>query len=264
MIGAAERLRFARICREIAAEELCGEGIGTLSEKRLHKTLKRYFCEDESCHEVRIKPDGSVSERGASGKGGYIADIFREGEIIEIQTGSFFALKAKLRFYLDNTDYKITVVHPIAAVKYLSWIDPEDGSVKSRRRSPKKGTASDALPELYWLSDMLDEPRLRFCFPLLDVDEFRLLDGWSRDKKRGSNRFEMIPNELVDEVRVDRESVRSLIPESLPAEFTRAQLSSVMKIKGRKLQNTISLLCKTGTAEKGAKKGRSYVYKITK
>ena len=260
MIGADEKLKFSLVCRETAAEELCGEGIGTYSEKRLHKTLKRFFCEDESCHEVRIRPDGSIGGQGVSGKGGYIADICRDGEIIEIQTGSFFSLKNKIRFYLENTGYSVTVVHPIAGVKYLSWIDTEDGSVKSRRRSPKKGSVTDALPELYWVSDMLDSDRLSFCFPILEIDEFRLLDGWSRDKKRGSNRFERIPTELIDILRVNAREVRDLMPEELSDEFTRAQFSRLTGFKGRKLHNAIALLCNIGAAEKGEKRGRSFIY----
>ena len=257
-----EKLRFEALCREIGAAELNGEGIGTYSEKRLHKTLKLFFCPDESCHEVRIRPDGSVGEVGGSGRGGYIADICHDGDIIEIQTGSFYSLKAKLRFYLERTELEITVVHPIAAVKYTSWIDPENGSVTSRRRSPKKGSLSDVLPELFWLSDMLNDSRLHFCFPFLAIEEFRLLDGWSRDKKRGSNRYERIPTELLDMVWLDGADIRTMLPDGLPMEFSAADLSRKLKFKGRKLYQILSLFTNLGIIEKGEKKGRAYVYRI--
>ena len=262
MISAEEKLRFSLVCKEISNEELCGAGIGTYSEKRLHKTLKRFFCDDESCHEVRIKPDGSVGGKGESGKGGYIADIFREGEIIEVQTGSLYSLKAKVKFYLEHTDYIVTVVHPIAGVKYLSWIDTEDGSVRSRRRSPKKGRVTDALPELYWLSDMLDNQRLHFCFPILDIEEFRLLDGWSRDKKRGSDRYERVPTDITDIACVAGKDVPSMLPEGLAREFTRKDFSKLTGFKGRKLYNAITLFCNIGAVQKGEKRGKSLVYRI--
>ena len=143
----------------------------------------------------------------------------------------------------------------------MSWIDTEDGSVKSRRRSPKKGSLIDALPELFWVSDMLDEERLAFCFPLLEIEEYRLLDGWSRDKKRGSNRFERIPVELVDEIRVKGNDIAALLPKDLPDEFTRPQFSALLKLKGRKLYNALNFLCNVGAVEKGEKKGRSFVYR---
>ena len=56
-----EKMKFELLCRETAAEGLEGQGIGTFSEKRMHKTLKRYICPDEECHEIRIKPDGSAA-----------------------------------------------------------------------------------------------------------------------------------------------------------------------------------------------------------
>ena len=111
------KLIFDGICRSVAAEGLEGAGIGTMAEKRMHKALKRYICPDESCHEVRIKPDGTAStedrEKAESGRGGYIADIYKDGEIFEIQTAGFYPLKKKIEFYLKNTDFKVTVVHPL-------------------------------------------------------------------------------------------------------------------------------------------------------
>lgn len=261
MIERDEQLRFELICREIGAAELSGEGIGTYSEKRMHRTLKLFFCPDESCHEVRIRPDGSIGEVGGSGRGGYIADICHDGDIIEIQTGGFYSLKPKLRFYLERTELEITVVHPLAAVKYTSWISPEDGSVTSRRRSPKRECLRDALPELFWLSDMLCDNRLHFCFPMMSVEEFRLLDGWSRDKKRGSNRYERIPTELIDIIWLDADNLPSLLPDGLPNEFTAAEFSRIIKFKGRKLYNVLALFCAVGVIQKGEKKGRAYVYR---
>ena len=94
MIENSGKIRFDSVCRAVAAEGLSGEGIGTMAEKRMHKALKRYICEDESCHEVRIKPDGSAStldrEKAESGRGGYIADIYEDGKIFEIQTAGFY------------------------------------------------------------------------------------------------------------------------------------------------------------------------------
>ena len=143
MMTESERLRFELCSARIASEGLSGAGIGTYSEKRLHRVLKHYFCEDESCHEVRIRPDGvAVTDpeeraRGAeSGRGGFIADIYRDGEIIEIQTGGFYPLRQKLSFYLENTDYNVVLIHPIAESKWISTIS-RDGKIGHRKKSPK-------------------------------------------------------------------------------------------------------------------------------
>ena len=272
MMKESEKLRFDLCCRRVASGELCGEGIGTFSEKRLHRILKYYFCEDESCHEVRIKPDGTAvidpeeRSRGAeSGRGGFIADIFKDGEIIEIQTGGFYPLKQKLEFYLNNTEYNVTVVHPIAAKKWVTWINTEDGSLGKRSRSPKKGVASDVFPEIFWLSHLMKNDRLHFKIMLLEIDEYRLLDGWGNGGKRGSNRYDRVPSELMDIVDFDAcDYAKILVPQELPEEFTSGDFSKLAKLKGRKLAYALKLLCLTGDAERCGKRGNGYIYRLIK
>lgn len=272
MIRESERLAFELCCRRVASGELHGEGIGTFSEKRLHKILKYYFCDDEACHEVRIKPDGSAvtdpeeRSRGAeSGRGGFIADVFKDGKIIEIQTGGFYPLKPKLEFYLNNTSYDVTVVHPIAAKKWVTWINTEDGSLSKRSRSPKKGVATDVLPELFWLSESLNSERLHFKIMLLEIDEYRLLDGWSKNKKRGSNRYDRVPTELIDIVEFDAKNyAQALMPQGLSEKFHSGEFSKLTKFKGRKLSYVLKLLCVTGAIERGERTSKGYVYSIKK
>ena len=76
---------------------------------------------------------------------------FHEG-IFEVQTGGFYPLRKKIEWYLSHTACHITVVHPLPAVRYLSWIDPTDGHIISRRKSPKRGEVKHMAKELYWLS----------------------------------------------------------------------------------------------------------------
>ena len=267
MITEADKLHFECMCQRFAREELCGEGIGTYSEKRLHKILKYYFCPSPSCHEVRIDKNGQAVIRDGgecaaeSGRGGYIADIFDNGHIIEIQTGGFYPMKNKIRFYLENTDYKITVVHPLAAIKWVSWINTEDGSVSKRSKSPKKCGASDILPELYWLSDFLKNDRLSFKILLVELDEFRLLNGWSYDKKRGSERYERVPVQLCDIVDFKApDFVKFVVPQGLPQQFVSKELSNATKLKGRKLSYALKLLCDSGAIKRGERTAQGYVY----
>ena len=185
-----EQARFNRLCREILVSgHTSGEaGIGTLAEKRLHAVIKRYLCEDEDCHEV-----GVLNTR-------FVSDVRIGNEIYEVQTGSFYPMKKKIAHYLEKTDCTVTVVHPIPAVKWISWIDPKTHEITSRARSPKRGRAEDLLPELYHLLPHLGDPRLRFRVLLLEAEDFRLLCGWSRDRKRGSERYERIPLALLGDL----------------------------------------------------------------
>ena len=265
MMVNSDKLRFDSICRSVAAEGLSGEGIGTMAEKRMHKALKRYICEDEGCHEVRIKPDGTPSvedrEKAESGRGGFIADIYKDGEIFEIQTAGFYPLKKKIEFYIKNTDFRITVVHPLVECKWSVWVDPETGETTPRRRSPKKERLIELLPEIFWLSDYLDSDRLYFRAPIIEAEEYRMLDGWSRDKKKGSTKYERIPVSLIDEVEFGIKEVKDLLPDTLGIEFNSGEFSKATGLRGRRAYYALKLLCLAGAIEKGEKKGRSFVYK---
>ena len=267
MTDRLQEVEFELICQRIATGELSGDSIGTMGEKRLHKTLKYFLCEDESKNEIRVFPKGhsatdSEVKSGASGKGGYIADILDGDWIIEIQTGSFYPLKSKIKFYLENTDYNITVVHPIAAVKHVIWIDPQCGEISKRNRSPKKGRLSDALPELFWLAEYIKNDRLSFKFMLLEIDEYRILNGWSSDKKRGADKYDKIPVKLFDSVDVDASNLmETLVPQGLCSEFVSSDLSRLTGLKGRKLSASLKLLCLLGFIEKGERGAKGFIYK---
>ena len=243
-----EQARFNRLCREILVQGYTsGEaGIGTLAEKRLHAVIKRYLCEDEDCHEV-----GVLNTR-------YVSDVRIGNEIFEVQTGSFFPMKRKIAYYLEKTDCTVTVVHPIPAVKWVSWIDPETHEIASRSRSPKRGRAEDLLPELYHLLPHLGDPRLRFRVLLMEAEDFRLLNGWSRDRKRGSVRYERIPLSLLGDVELLSPSdFRVFIPDALPQHFTVKDFSTLTKIRGRDAYSAVRALAALGLFAPADPIGRS-------
>ena len=261
MITESEKIRFEKICLSVAAEGLEGAVIGTMSEKRMHKTLKRYVCPDESFHEARIQASGVARFTGKeSGRGGFIADVCVDGDIFEIQTAGFYPLKAKIDFYLKNTDFNVTVVHPLVAEKWTVWIDPETGETTKRRRSPKREKPGDLLPEIFWLVEYLGNERLRFLIPIVEAEEYKILDGWSRDKKKGATKYERIPTALKDELSFGGDEIETLLPDGLPMSFTSVEFSRATGLRGRRAYYALKLLCLTGIAEKGEKQGRSYVY----
>lgn len=149
-------------------------GIGTLKEKTLHKVVKNYLEPNLNNQEIKI--------------GNYYVDIFNDGKIIEIQTRQFNSLRKKLEFLLQ--DYDVTVCYPTFHVKTIKWINEETHMVEDIRKSPKRGSIYDVFRELYRIKQLLKYPRLKLKILLIDLDEYRLLNGWSKDKKRGSYRFD--------------------------------------------------------------------------
>ena len=202
-----------------------------------------------------------------------VADILVDGHITEVQTGGFFPLKSKIGWYLSHTPCRVTVVHPIPAVKYLSWINPSDGSIISRSKSPKRGRVRDVAKELYWLSDFIGNPRLSVRILLLEMEEYRLADGWSKDKKRGSNRYERFPTALLGDVTLatPADYADYFLPPALSAPdtegntplFTAAAYAKATGIRGRATYGMIHLLERLGLVEEQEEKaGRSKTYRV--
>ena len=245
-----ERIRmdrsFEEAARDIQMAEVLSSGIGTLSEKSVHAVLKRYLDPDPSHQEVPLL--------------GYICDIFDGKGITEIQTANFQVLNRKLDVFLP--EYPVEVVHPIPHSKTLMWIDPETGEVSKPRKVSKKGTVYDAFRELYRIRTYLGHPNLRVSLFLIDLEEYRFLDGWSRDRKRGSHRAERIPTALYDVVSFSSaDDYRQLIPDSLDDVFTAAQFRKAAKVSDRAAGSGIALLMQLSLVERIGKEGRAYLYR---
>ena len=239
--------KLLEIVNKVTSVERKRKQIGTLSEKTVHVVLKHYLESDEGKHEIKI--------------GSMYADIFTENEIIEIQTRGFDKLRKKLAIFLEL--YPVTVVYPIPHIKNLIWIDAETGELSKSRKSPIKGNAFFIFEELYKIKMFLYHPNLKFKIILMDVDEYRLLNGYSKDRKKGSERFDRIPTKLVDEIDITRkEDFITLIPPEIEGEFTAKDFAKSVYIKYRQAQVCLNVLYDLGLVQRVGKLGKAYLYKI--
>jgi hypothetical protein len=179
--------------------------IGTLNESSLHASLKALFAEEGDELEVDV--------------GSFVADIRRGDLLIEIQTRSFGAMARKLDHLLGT--YRIQLVHPVAVETVLH----KPGA--KPRRSPKRSDLFGLFDELVSMPTLLDHPGLSIEVLLVVVDKVQEPDptlrrgrgGWRTiDRRlrevRARHRFESI-DDLV-----------KLVPSSLPARFTTADLAA--------------------------------------
>lgn len=241
--------RFQEVKNNYITSQKERNGIGTLKEKTVHGILKDYYAPDKEMQEISVN--------------GYIADIFTGTEIIEIQTAGFDKMREKLKVFL--LEYPVTIVYPIPHIKWLGWIDEESGECSALRKSPVKGTVYRAFYELYKIKNFLPDPNLHLCFPLLDIEEYRLLNGWSRDKKRGSVRYDRIPVAMTGEVRIDSiEDYKSLIPSELKEPFTVQEFAKSVKLRKERAQTVIHILHYLDIIVRGEKRGRAYTYCVRK
>lgn len=241
-----DREAFDRAIREIVYEERERYGIGTLSEKTVHAVVKHYMEPNADYHEVPLE--------------GFVADIFRDESVTEIQTANFNKLRRKLERFLPL--YPVTIVYPVPATKWVIWVDPETGLEVSKRKSPKKGSPYQAFRELYRIKPFLAHPNLSVLFLFIDMEETKLLDGWSRDKKRGATKHDRIPLGLVDEMMFERvEDYRMMIPPEL-SNFTTREYAKSTKIPLAQAQTALNIFYSLEVVERVGKQGNSYLYEV--
>lgn len=240
------------VCFEAAREKIIGkervrQGIGTLSEKTLHAVLKHYYAPDEDMHEIPIE--------------NYVADIYTGTEIIEIQTRAMNRMRKKLEAFLPL--YPVTVVYPIPRVKWLYWIDEATGEVSQKRKSPKKGNPYQAFIELYKIRPFLNNPNLRLKLAMIDMEEYRLLNGWSYDKKRGSERYDRIPLSFIEEICINGvRDYMQLIPYELPEQFTVKEFAQCARIPIKLAGTVLLIFTDLELVRRVGKCGNRYIYEV--
>ncbi len=237
--------RFLEACRRSMAELPERKGVGTLGERTLHAVLKDYFEPNRENQEIKVGP--------------YVADIYGSQGIIEIQTRDFNKLRKKLELFLQVAP--VTVVYPVAARKWLIWLE-EDGAASTRRKSPKNAGPWEVLRELYRIKPFLKAPALRFCVVGLELEEYRLKNGWGNGGKRGSTRFDRIPVSLLEEVWLEcPEDYQRLIPKGLSEVFTAKEFSKAASLSSAGGTVAMNVLFETGAVCRVGKQGNSYLYK---
>lgn len=242
-----DRERFLDSMDAVLASQRKREKIGTLGEKTLHAVLKHYFEPDPGYHEVKI--------------GSFFADVASPKGITEIQTRNLYAIRRKLDFFLIS--YKVTLVHPIAVNKTVCWLDPASGEVVSKRRSPKKAMLYSALKELPAIAEFIDDPNLTVCLILCDVEEYRLLDGYGKDKKDKATKYEKIPTALHDIYYLhESRDLMMLLPPELSDTFTFEQFEKAVKLDRISAHRALKMFCNFGLVSRSGNEGRKYVYKI--
>ena len=239
--------RFEQIKNKITNSNRERIGIGTLSEKTVHAILKEYYEPDTDYHEIPIE--------------GYVADIYKDNEIIEIQTANFNRMRSKLDRFLPL--YPVTIIYPIPRMKWLIWIDEETGQLSKKNKSPKRGSFYEAFRELYKIKQYLADTNLRIKIVMLDIEEYRLLNGWSKDRKRGSCRYDRIPLKIVEEF--DLSNVRDymqLVPFDMPDRFTTKNYAKAAKVSISIAQTALNILNHVGVVKRVGKLGNSFLYEV--
>lgn len=240
--------RFLAVLRETDDPSAnANAGIGTLSEKHLHAALKRYYAPDPSHREVAV--------------GRYIADVFDGERIVEIQTAHFAYLRSKLNHFLAL--YPVTLVYPLPRMRYLIWTDPETGESSKPHKGRRQEMPLSALHELYAIAPYLLEENLTVELLLFDLDEYRMLDGYGKDRKKRATLVERFPRGVPERVVLRTAAdYRALLPDGLPERFKVAELQKLTGLHSRQAYSAVHLFETLGILTQDGTSGRAAVYRL--
>lgn len=217
-----------------------------MTEQSLHEQLK----------EVYAKETGEIE----STLGDYRVDVIRGDLLIEIQTKSFSSIKDKLRDLSKGK--RVRLVHPIAYQKWIIRLDKNGERVK-RRKSPKRGRVEDIFYELVYMPRLLMNHNFELEVAMVDMEEYWIDDGngsWRRkywsihDKKLLKlNEQHLFMNPM---------DFKTLIPESLPTQFTSTMLADESGLRKKLAQKMLYCLRKMNVVRRTGKRGRAYLYMV--
>ena len=222
-------------------------GIGTLGEKTVHSTLKQYLSGDLANQEIKI--------------GNYYADVCVDGHIFEIQTRQFNKLRSKLEFFLQ--EHPVTVVYPVTNTNYLRWVTPGTGEITPPKKSTRKGNPLQVFAELYRIRQFLSHPGFSLKIILMDMEEYRMLDGYGKDKKKRASKCDKFPLTLVAEYDIETPAdYMMLLPPELPDSCTAKEFARLTKIPVALAQTSLLLLTELQIVLRTGKQGNAYIYEL--
>lgn len=223
-------------------------GISTYREGSLHAALKALYA----------LPGARVEEHVA----GYIVDVVRDDELVEIQTASFSSAAVKLRALV--ADHRIVLVHPIAIERWLVRVDA-DGAITDRRRSPKRGQLLDLFGELTAFPELVAHPNFRIELALIREEEIRgpVPDGARYRYPREWWRLDRRLIEFVDVVRVDGPAdLLTLLPAAVGSPFTTAEIAAASRRPKHLAMRAAYCLQGAGATRAIGKRGRLQLYEV--
>jgi hypothetical protein len=231
--------------------------IGTRRETSLHRVLKFRYAGAEGRIEAKI--------------GGFVADgISPEGELIEVQTGSFGPLRKKMKEFAARG--KARIIYPVAVTKYIEVYEPPAGGKRGprgplkrlyRRKSPLKGSPWNLFQALLYAPELARLPGLCIEIALVDITEKRIRDGKGSWRRKGVSIMDREISAWHENIRLESAAdYLRFAPFKEGEEFTTALLAERTGIKQYLAQKALYVLTKIEVVRRVGKKGRAWVYTI--
>ena len=221
-------------------------GIGLLNEKPLHASLKQWYAQPGDRFEVAVD--------------GFVIDIVRDRNLLEIQTGNFSAIKSKLTKLVHA--HSVRVIYPIAQEKWLVKLPKEPHQPSTRRKSPKKGRVEDLFREMVSLPQLILNPNFSLEVLIIQEEEVRHFkekrrwrrNGWCTKERRLLN---VVERHLLQ----TPADWLAFLPQGIET-FTTKDMADATGMPRDLAQKMAYALCRAKLIELIGKQGRSNLYRV--
>ena len=217
-----------------------------MREGPLHAALKAWLAQPGDRLEVPV--------------GGFVIDLVRaDGELVEIQTGSFSPLRSKMDALLDG--YRVRIVHPIPSLRRIVRVDA-DGTVLSARRSPLRPGFFAVFEGLVSFPTLLTHPHLVVELLLCSEDHVRApspVRGRRYTRDPGERRL----IEVLERVELRGPSDLAALVPAPSDSFTTRELAGAMGVSVPLAQKAAACLRALEVFEPAGKRGRAPLYRVT-
>jgi hypothetical protein len=220
--------------------------IGVLREGPLHAAVKALLVGPGDRLEVPV--------------GRFVIDLVRlDGELVEVQTGGFSALGAKLDALLD--EHRFRIVYPVAAERRIVRVD-HHGEMTSVRRSPKRAGVVEVFDKLVAFPSLLSHPHLTVEVLLLREEHFRAARPMrARHRTRDPGERRLV--DVLDRVELrGPDDILNSLPVLPAVPFSTRELASLFGCSLVLAQRTVYCLRIMGLVEAGGKRGRTPLHRV--
>jgi hypothetical protein len=220
--------------------------IGTLRETSLHAALKEWYAEPGDHLEVLVD--------------GFHIDLIHKGELVEIQTANFRAIKRKIKHLLR--EHKVRLVYPIAREKWIVREDARGRQLKTRK-SPKRGRVEDLFNPLVSMPELVMSPDLTVEVLLIKEEVVWRDDGRGSWRRKGwsiaDHRLISVKERIVFGW---PDKYLSLLPDDLGHNFTNRDLAGALKLRLSLARKMTYCLSKMMLIECIGRQGRFNLYRF--
>ncbi len=221
------------------------EGINTYNEKPLHAAIKQWYAQPGDRMEVPLD--------------GYFIDLIHDDLLVEVQTGSFGAIRRKLTDLCSR--YPVRLVYPIAAEKWVVTLPEEGQGEGARRRSPRRGRIEDLFRELVYLPGLLTDKHFSLEVLLIQEEEVRrAVPRRGRRRKNWVTEERRLIGVLERRVFETPADLGALLPADLTDPFTTRELAKTARYPLWLAGKMVYTLRAAGVLAAAGKRGRAFLY----